>query len=75
VKRKGLTVIVQLAEELKWDDHQEFEELLRLPAEKLLLRWMNYHLKKAGYQKVVSNYSSDIKVIGLPKKIFCCLRQ
>ncbi|KAG6546968.1 hypothetical protein Mapa_011584 [Marchantia paleacea] len=49
----------ELAELL--DDMEEFEELLRLPAEKLLLRWMNYHLKKAGYTKVISNYSSDVK--------------
>ncbi|CAM6096511.1 unnamed protein product [Calypogeia fissa] len=49
----------ELAELL--DEMEEFEDLLRLPAEKLLLRWMNFHLKKAGYAKVVSNYSSDIK--------------
>lgn len=43
------------------NDTEEIEELLNLPADKVLLRWMNYHLKKAGFTKVVSNFSSDIK--------------
>lgn len=43
------------------NDTVEIEELLNLPADKVLLRWMNYHLKKAGYTKVISNFSSDIK--------------
>lgn len=41
---------------------QEVEELLGLPPEKVLLKWMNFHLKKAGYEKQVTNFSSDIKV-------------
>lgn len=43
------------------NDTEEIEELLNLPADKVLLRWMNYHLKKAGFTKVISNFSSDIK--------------
>ncbi|XP_004293437.1 PREDICTED: fimbrin-5 [Fragaria vesca subsp. vesca] len=43
------------------DDSQEVEELLGLPPEKVLLKWMNFHLKKAGYEKQVTNFSSDIK--------------
>lgn len=38
------------------------EELLSLPPEKVLLKWMNFHLKKAGYEKQVTNFSSDVKV-------------
>jgi len=38
------------------------EELMNLPPEKILLRWMNFHLKKAGYKKIVTNFSSDVKV-------------
>eukprot|EP00249_Psilotum_nudum_P023578 c28927_g1_i4 orf=363-2282(+) len=49
----------QLAEIV--EDKQEVEELLHLPPEKVLLRWMNFHLKKGGYKKVVSNFTSDIK--------------
>lgn len=33
-----------------------------MPAEKILLRWMNFHLRKAGYKKIVSNFTSDVKV-------------
>lgn len=43
---------------------QDVEELMNLPPEKILLRWMNFQLKKAGYNKIVTNFSSDIKVDG-----------
>ncbi|XVE78366.1 hypothetical protein DITRI_Ditri13aG0139100 [Diplodiscus trichospermus] len=43
------------------DDSQEVEELLSLAPEKVLLKWMNFHLKKAGYEKQVTNFSSDLK--------------
>ena len=36
-----------------------------MSAEKVLLRWMNFHLKKAGHKKTVSNFSSDVKVMVL----------
>lgn len=41
---------------------QDVEELIGLPPEKILLKWMNFHLKKAGYEKQVTNFSSDVKV-------------
>ncbi|KAH1257371.1 Fimbrin-2 [Glycine max] len=43
------------------DDSKDMEELMNLPPEKILLRWMNFHLKKAGYKKIVTNFSSDVK--------------
>ncbi|XP_008777493.1 fimbrin-5-like [Phoenix dactylifera] len=43
------------------DDSQDVEELMSLAPEKMLLKWMNFHLKKAGYKKTVSNFSSDVK--------------
>lgn len=43
------------------DDSQEVEELLSLAPEKMLLKWMNFHLKKAGYKKTINNFSSDVK--------------
>lgn len=46
---------------------QDVEELLRLPPEKVLLKWMNFHLKKGGYKKNVSNFSSDLKVFVFSK--------
>ncbi|GMY25675.1 fimbrin-2 [Fagus crenata] len=44
------------------DDSKDVEELMSLPPEKILLRWMNFQLKKARYKKIVTNFSSDIKV-------------
>ncbi|XP_069155605.1 fimbrin-2 [Solanum lycopersicum] len=43
------------------DDNKDAEELMSLPPEKILLRWMNFQLKKAKYEKIVTNFSSDIK--------------
>ncbi|CAI0432167.1 unnamed protein product [Linum tenue] len=43
------------------DDNEEVEELRNLAPEKVLLKWMNFHLKKAGYTKQVTNFSSDVK--------------
>lgn len=43
------------------DDSKEAEELIGLAPEKVLLKWMNFHLKKAGYEKQVTNFSSDVK--------------
>ncbi|RKP02291.1 hypothetical protein CXG81DRAFT_10976 [Caulochytrium protostelioides] len=43
------------------DDGETLEEFLKLPAEQILLRWFNYHLKKAGWTRKVSNFSSDVK--------------
>lgn len=41
---------------------QDVEELMGLAPEKILLKWMNFHLQKAGYKKTVTNFSSDVKV-------------
>ncbi|GJY51643.1 fimbrin-1-like protein [Tanacetum coccineum] len=41
--------------------HQDIEDLMGLAPEKLLLKWMNFHLKKAGYEKLVTNFSPDLK--------------
>lgn len=43
------------------DDSQDVEELMSLAPEKMLLKWMNFHLKKSGYKKTVTNFSSDVK--------------
>ncbi|XP_022989345.1 fimbrin-5-like isoform X1 [Cucurbita maxima] len=42
-------------------DSKEVEELIGLAPDKVLLKWMNFHLKKAGYEKQVTNFSSDVK--------------
>ncbi|KAL2474537.1 Fimbrin-5 [Abeliophyllum distichum] len=43
------------------EDSKDVEELMGLSPEKVLLKWMNFHLKKAGYKKQVTNFSSDLK--------------
>ncbi|KAJ0801873.1 putative actinin-type actin-binding domain, calponin domain, EF-hand domain pair, fimbrin/Plastin [Helianthus annuus] len=43
------------------EDNNDVEELMGLAPEKLLLKWMNFNLKKAGYKKPVTNFSSDLK--------------
>ncbi|XP_047330563.1 fimbrin-2-like [Impatiens glandulifera] len=43
------------------DDCKDVEELMNLPPEKILLRWMNFQLKKTVYKKTVTNFSSDVK--------------
>ncbi|XWS75842.1 hypothetical protein CRYUN_Cryun01aG0126600 [Craigia yunnanensis] len=43
------------------DDSKDLEELLGLAPEKVLLKWMNFHLKKVGHEKQITNFSSDLK--------------
>jgi hypothetical protein len=40
---------------------ETIEDLLKLPVDQILLRWVNYHLKNAGWDKRVHNFSGDIK--------------
>ncbi|KAM9377070.1 plastin-3-like [Pholidichthys leucotaenia] len=41
------------------EEGESLEELMKLSPEELLLRWVNFHLKKVGMS--ISNFSSDIK--------------
>ncbi|KAL6078214.1 Plastin-3 [Balamuthia mandrillaris] len=43
------------------EEGETIEDLLKLPIEEILLRWVNYHLKNAGWPKRVNNFSGDIK--------------
>ncbi|KAL8942130.1 MAG: hypothetical protein Q9211_001534 [Gyalolechia sp. 1 TL-2023] len=43
------------------EDDETLEQFLRLPPEQILLRWFNYHLKNAKWDKRVTNFSSDVK--------------
>jgi hypothetical protein len=43
------------------NDGESSEDLLKLTKEELLLRWVNYHLARAGQTKTVKNFTSDIK--------------
>ena len=43
------------------EDDETLEQFLRLPPEQILLRWFNYHLKNAKWQRRVNNFSTDVK--------------
>ncbi|KAI9676499.1 MAG: Fimbrin, actin-bundling protein [Caeruleum heppii] len=43
------------------EDDETLEQFLRLPPEQILLRWFNYHLKAAKWDRRVANFSSDVK--------------
>jgi len=40
---------------------ETMQDRLKLPADKILLRWFNYHLGKAGSERRVKNFGGDIK--------------
>jgi len=42
-------------------DGETLEDFLALSPEKILLRWINYHLAEAGYDKEISNFGADVK--------------
>ncbi|EAW18366.1 fimbrin [Aspergillus fischeri NRRL 181] len=43
------------------EDDETLDQFLRLPPEQILLRWFNYHLKNAKWDKKVTNFSTDVK--------------
>jgi plastin-1 len=53
---KNCPEIMRLAEE-----GEELHDLMKLPAETILLRWINYHLKKQGQDRRVNNLGGDLK--------------
>lgn len=40
---------------------EDLKDFLKLPPEKILLRWVNYHLKNAGSDRRINNFGNDIK--------------
>lgn len=40
-------------------EEEEVADLLKLPKEELILRWVNYHLSNAGHETSVHNFSKD----------------
>ena len=43
------------------EEDEELSDLLKLPPEQLLIRWVNYHLKNANVQKRIGNFGDDVK--------------
>uniref|UniRef100_A0A8D0AKT6 Plastin-3 n=1 Tax=Sander lucioperca TaxID=283035 RepID=A0A8D0AKT6_SANLU len=58
LSRNEACFLVSLAALLR--DGETLEDLMKLSPEELLLRWANFHLENAGWQKI-NNFSSDIK--------------
>lgn len=42
------------------EQDETLEDFLKLPPDVILLRWFNYHLKAAGWERRVKNFSKDI---------------
>jgi len=42
------------------EEGEELRDLLKLPPDQLLLRWFNYHLKRANHKKI-NNLAGDLK--------------
>jgi len=42
-------------------DGEDMNDLLALPPEELLKRWVNYHLEKQEYPDRINNFSGDVK--------------
>ncbi|KAL7752347.1 fimbrin [Sorochytrium milnesiophthora] len=40
---------------------ETLEDFLKLPADQILLRWVNYHLSAAGSKRRMENFSGDVK--------------
>ena len=55
----SLKTVPELA--LLLEEDETIQNLLKLQPEIILLRWMNYHLGKAGYPKQVKNFGSDLQ--------------
>ena len=43
------------------NENEDINDLLKLTPDQLLLRWFNWHLKNAGHNRTVNNFTTDIK--------------
>lgn len=43
------------------EEDETLDDLMMLAPEQILIRWVNYHLKRAGCQRQICNFTSDIK--------------
>jgi plastin-1 len=56
IQLKDCPEIMRLAK-----DGEELSDLLKVPPEDILIRWINFHLKAAGQNRVVTNLGKDLK--------------
>eukprot|EP00966_Prymnesium_polylepis_P041161 954945-Prymnesium_polylepis.1 len=45
---------------------ETLEQLLRLPPEKLLMRWFNHHLEQSGCSRRLRNWGPDLQARAEP---------
>ena len=43
------------------EEGETLDDLMMLTPEQILLRWVNYHLKRAGCGRQICNFTTDIK--------------
>lgn len=60
VKDINLKHVPELARLVDEDNDEEFNDLLKLPVEELLVRWLNYHLKKAKSDRTVQKIGKQM---------------
>jgi plastin-1 len=44
------------------EENEDLQMFMKVAPEVNLLRWFNYHLKRAGHPRRVNNFSKDIQV-------------
>ena len=42
------------------NENEDVSDLIKLPPEQLLLRWLNFHLKNAGSERKAGNFGKDL---------------
>ena len=50
-------------------EDEAIDDLMKLSPEDILLRWVNYHLERAGTNRRCKNFSSDIS----DSEVYACL--
>lgn len=60
VKDINLKEVPELARLVDEDNDEQLADLLKLPAEDILVRWLNYHLKKAGSDRRVNKIGKQM---------------
>ena len=43
------------------EDGETIADLMKLPKDKILLRWLNYHLDRAGHPEKATNFGRDLQ--------------
>jgi plastin-1 len=60
VKDINLKHVPELARLVDEDNDEELSDLLKLPAEEILVRWVNYHLKNAKSDRKIKRIGKDM---------------